>query len=72
MTVYRDTAAHTHESVQRTVAASNSFVEKCEDLDKKMEGVERMTATLTQVEDALTALESRFDERFGPRITGNR
>ena len=61
MTVYRDTATHTRESIAASVAVGRSFIEKCGQLDERMLQVEHIAAQLGDVERALTALEVAFD-----------
>lgn len=61
MAVYRDTAIHTHEAVHASVKAGRSFIDKCVQLDARMQEVERIGAQLGDVDVALSALEAAFD-----------
>ena len=60
MSVYRDAAMHTHEAVGQSVAVGRSFLDKCVSLDERMQDVERIAEQLTDVNRALTSLETSF------------
>ena len=68
MVVYRDTAYHTRDAVQTSVAAGRAFIDKCAKLDERMGEVERIGAQLGDVERALDALEASFDAGGIPRL----
>ena len=62
MSVYRDAAVHTREAVHESVAASRSLIDKCVQLDERMQGVEQIAAQLAAVDRALGTLEAAFPE----------
>ena len=72
MCVYRDSAAHTAEAVSASVAAGRSFIQKCQELDERMQGVERIAAQLADVDRALTALEGSFENVASSRSASPR
>lgn len=65
MTVYRDAASHTAEAVSCSVHTGRSFIEKCNQLDERMVGVERIAVELADVDRALQGLEAAFADEYG-------
>ena len=62
MSVYRDAADHTRDSVSASVAQGRSFIEKCVQLDERMSEVERIERMLVDVDMALSSLESAYPD----------
>ena len=58
MTVYRDAAVHTRESVNTAVQHGQSFIDQCAMLDERMKGVQQIAAQLGVIDIALTRLET--------------
>ena len=61
MEVYRDTAEHLQQECSKGVAAGTSLIEKCAELDDRMEGVKAIGAQLRDIESALTSLEGAME-----------
>ena len=66
MTVYRDAAEHTHESVSAAVRNGRGFIEQCQMLDERMKGVQQIEGQLGVIDIALTRLESAFERSQHP------
>ena len=60
MTLYRDTALHTRETVRESIAVGRSYINKCVELDAQMQKVEAIAAQLADVDEAVGSLERSF------------
>lgn len=61
MTIYKDTAEHTHKAVTDVIEQGHRFIRDCESLDERMMDVQQMAVQLGVIDLALTSLEADFE-----------